>query len=161
MAAVNADYSFLGDVANRERFREYDYGPGIGAGFEAVAARKGRPFLAFSYRYAYISVRNGSIWNPDDPVELPLPDGTDEIPLEGSDANHHVHRFGLRLLVPFGDTWGVGADGRIFYRDSTYTDPQLQDRTQRVPEVRVFLTWDLGYTKKRIRKAQRTAAGQE
>jgi hypothetical protein len=161
MAAVNADYSFLGDVANRERFREYDYGPGIGAGFEAVAARKGRPFLAFSYRYAYISVRNGSIWNPKDPVELPLPDGTEEIELEGSDANHHVHRFGLRLLVPFGDTWGVGADGRIFYRDSTYTDPRLIDRTQRVPEVRVYLTWDLGYTKKKIRRAERTAASEE
>jgi hypothetical protein len=161
MAAVNADYSFLGDVANRERFREYDYGPGIGAGFEAVAARKGRPFLAFSYRYAYISVRNGSIWNPKDPVELPLPDGTEEIELEGSDANHHVHRFGLRLLIPFGDTWGMGADGRIFYRDSTYTDPRLIDRTQRVPEVRVYLTWDLGYTKTRIRRADRAVASQD
>ena len=53
----------------------------------------------------------------------------------------------------------MGADGRIFSRDSTYTDPRRSDRTQRVPEVRVYLTWDLGYTKKRIRREPRIAAG--
>jgi hypothetical protein len=63
--------------------------------------------------------------------------------------------------VPFGDTWGVGADARIFYRDSKYEDPRLVDKTQRVPEVRVYLTWDLGYTQKRIRRAERAAASQE
>jgi len=160
MAAVNGDYSFLGEVANRERFREYDYGPGVGAGGEAVFARKGRPFLAFTYRYAWISVRNGSIWNPDEPIEVELPEGTEDIVLEGSNASHHVHRFGARLLLHFGDTWGVGGDVRLFYRDSKYADPRLQDRSQRVPEVRVFLTWDLGYTQKRIRRAQRAAAGE-
>jgi hypothetical protein len=161
MAAVNADYSFVADVANRERFREYDYGPGIGVGAEVVISRRGRPFLAFSYRYAYINVRNGSIWNPDDPVEIELPDGSGTIVLEGSDANHHVHRFGARLLVPFGDTWGIGADTRLFYRDSSYSSPLFRDGTQRVPEVRVYLTWDLGYTKKKIRRDQRTVAAQE
>lgn len=113
MAAVNADYSFLADVGNPQRFREYDYGPGIGVGAEAVIARRGRPFLAVSYRYTYINVSNGSIWNPDDPVEIELPGGPEEIVLEGSDARHHVHRVGVRLLVPFGDTWGVGADARL------------------------------------------------
>jgi hypothetical protein len=162
MAAVNADYSFLGDVANRERFREYDYGPGVGAGAEAILGRRGRPLLAFSYRYTWISVRNGSIWNPKEPVALPLPDGlSGEVGLEGSNANHQVHRVGLRLLIPLGDVWGIGADARLFYRDSNYEDPRLEDRTQRVPEVRVFLTWDLGYTKKRIRRAQREAAGRQ
>ena len=78
--------------------------------------------------------------------------------LEGSDANHHVHRFGARLLIPFGDTWGIGADTRLFYRDSSYTSPLLRDRTQRNPEVRVFLTWDLGYTQKRLRRAERASA---
>ena len=30
MGAVNADYSWLADVADQERIREYDYGPGVG-----------------------------------------------------------------------------------------------------------------------------------
>jgi hypothetical protein len=149
MAAVNSDYSFLADVPNQERFREYDYGPAIGAGFEGVLAHKGRPWLAFTYRYAYIDVRNGSIYNPDDDDLL------------GSDAQHQVHRFGVRLLVPIGESWGIGADARIFYRDSRYSLPELEDTTQRVPEVRLFMTWDLGYTRKRALRAERAAAGQQ
>ena len=161
MAAVNADYSFLGEVANRERFREYDYGPGLGFGAELYLGRRGRPLFATSYRYSYIRVENGSIWNPDEPIEVELPEGTEDIVLEGSNANHHVHRLGIRLLIPFGDTWGIGADARLFFRDSQYGDPRLKDRTQRVPEARVFLTWDFGYTKRRIREAQRAAAAGE
>ncbi len=149
MAAVNSDYSFLADVANQERFREYDYGPGIGAGFEGIVGHKGRPWLGFSYRYTYINVRNGSIYNPEDPDLL------------GSDADHQVHRFGLRLLIPIGESWGIGGDARIFYRDSRYSLPELEDTTQRVPEVRVFLTWDLGYTRKRALRAERAAAGSQ
>ena len=162
MAAVNADYSFLSDVADRERFREYDYGPGVGAGVELVAAREGRPFFGLTYRYTWISVRNGSIWNPKAPVDIDIPNPpAGGVELQGSNANHHVHRFGARVLIPFGDTWGFGADARLFYRHSKYEDPRLLDRTQRVPEVRLYLTWDLGYTQKRIRRAQRTAAGGE
>jgi hypothetical protein len=161
MAAVNADYSFLGEVANRERFREYDYGPGLGFGAELYLGRRGRPLFATSYRYSYIRVENGSIWNPDEPIEVELPEGTEDIVLEGSNANHHVHRLGIRLLIPFGDTWGIGADARLFFRDSQYGDPRLKDRTQRVPEARVFLTWDFGYTKRRIREGQRAAAAAE
>ena len=151
MAAVNSDYSFLADVANQERFREYDYGPAVGAGFEGILAHKGRPWLAFSYRYAYINVRNGSLWNPD-----PDDNAGEEL---GSNADHQVHRFGLRLLVPIGESWGIGADARIFYRDSRYSLPELEDTTQRVPEVRLYMTWDLGYTRKRALRAERAAEG--
>ena len=49
-------------------------------------------------------------------------------------------------------------EARLFIRDSAYTDPLLEDRVQRVPEVRLFLTWELGYTQKRIRRAQEAAA---
>ena len=38
---------------------------------------------------------------------------------------------------------------------------RYEDRTQRVPEARVFLTWDFGYTKRRIREGQRAAAAAE
>jgi hypothetical protein len=145
MAAVNADYSFLADVPDRERFREYDYGPGVGAGVEGFLYRKGRALLGFSYRYTYINVKNGSIYNPDDDNLL------------GSDAEHQLHRVGVRLIVPIGGTWGIGADARLFYRDSKYSLPELEDTTQRNPELRVFLTWDLGYTRRNAVRAERAA----
>jgi len=145
-AAVNADYSFLGDVANRERYREYDYGPGVGFAAEAVLFRKSRPIVDLRYRFTYIDVRNGSIWNPD-------PD--DEQQLEGSSAHHQVHRFRLRVNVPVTRNFSLGAEGMIFYRDSKYSAPFLEDRTQRNPELRLFVTWDLGYSR---RRAQRAAA---
>ena len=90
-AAVNADYSFLAEVANRERYREYDYGAGLGFGAEAVVTRKGRPILDVRYRYSYIDVKNGSLWNPD---------LDDDGELYGSNATHQVHRFRARLSVP-------------------------------------------------------------
>jgi hypothetical protein len=144
-AAVNADYSFLADVANRERYREYDYGPGLGVGAEAIVFRRGRPILDFRYRYTYIDVRNGSIWNPDE---------DDEGELEGSDAQHQVHRFKLRVNVPITRNFALGAEGIIFYRDSKYSLKVLRDRTQRNPEVRLFVTWDLGYSRRRALRAQ-------
>jgi hypothetical protein len=130
-AAVNADYSFLADVADRERFREYDYGPGVGAGAEALWSRRGRALASFSYRYTFIDVRNGSLWNPDD-----------EAAGEGSNATHQVHRFWLRGIVPLGETLGIGADATLFYRDSKYSADFLEDKTQRNPEVRLYVTWD-------------------
>jgi len=145
-AAVNADYSFLGDVANRERYREYDYGPGIGFAAEAFYFRKGRPLVDLRYRYTYIDVRNGSIWNPD-PED-------NEGGLEGSSAHHQVHRFRLRLNVPITQNFGLGAEGIIFYRDSKYSARFLRDVTQRNPEVRLFVTWDLGYSRRRALRAQ-------
>jgi len=91
--------------------------------------------FSFSYRYTWIDVRNGSIYNPDDGGE-------------GSSAKHQVHRARLRLVVPVGETLGIGADAALFYRDSRYDLPELEDKTQRNPQVRLFLTWDLGYTRR-------------
>ncbi len=66
-----------------------------------------------------------------------------------------MHRFKLRFNVPITRNFALGAEGIIFYRDSKYSAELLEDRTQRNPEVRVFVTWDLGYTR---RRAQRAAA---
>jgi hypothetical protein len=144
VAAVNADYSFLADVADRERYREYDYGPGVGGAVEMLLIRNLRPILAAGYRYCYVDVRNGSIYNPED-------GGL------GSNASHQVHRFRVRVLMPLGQTLGIGADWELFYRDSRYSLPILKDRTQRNPAVRLFLTWDLGYTRKRAERAAASA----
>jgi hypothetical protein len=148
-AAVNSDYAFLADVANRERFREYDYGPGLGFAAEAFLIRGGRPIVDLRYRYTYIDVKNGSIWNPDE---------DDDGELLGSDANHQVHRFRLRVNVPITRNFAIGADAIVFYRDSKYSLEELEDVTQRNPELRLFVTWDLGYTRKRALRAERAAA---
>jgi hypothetical protein len=141
LAAVNSDYSFLADVANRERFREYDYGPGFGTGVEATLTRKGLPLLTFMYRFHYIDVSNGSIFNKDETLELP---GGETVVLEGSDAQHYLHAPGFRLFVPIFGTLGLGADAFYFLRKSYYDLPILRDTDQRNPEVRAYLAVELG-----------------
>jgi hypothetical protein len=133
LAAVNSDYAFLADVANRERFREYDYGPGLGSIIEAHLSRGGHNLLSLYYRYHWIHVSNGSIFNK-----------TDERAQEGSDADHRLQAAGGRLFLPLRKRMGLGADGFVVLRRSRYSDPRLKDKDQRNPEVRVYLAWDLG-----------------
>jgi len=133
LAAVNADYSFLADVADRERYREYDYGPGLGFNGEASLLRKGNQLLTFSYRYQWISVSNGSIFNK----------GDERLP-SGSDADHYLQAAGLRLVIPVTGKLNLGADGLYFLRRSRYYAPEVRaDKRQRNPELRVYLAFNL------------------
>jgi hypothetical protein len=133
LSAINSDYSFLAEVPDRERFREYDYGPGLGTGLEVRLSRKGRDLLSLFYRLHWVSVRNGSIFNKDD-----------ERGLEGSDANHYLQAAGGRLFVPVFKRMGLGADGFVVLRKSYYSSELLADTDQRNPELRVYLAFDLG-----------------
>jgi len=134
LAAINSDYSFLADVANQERFREYDFGPGLGAGVEVGLTRGAHRLLQLTYRYNYINVSNGSIFNKKD-----------ETGKEGSDATHHVQAAGARLYVPIFRSMGLGADALVVLRKSFYDATFLVDKDQRNPEARVYLAWDLGH----------------
>jgi hypothetical protein len=132
LGAVNADYSWLADVAEQERIREYDYGPGAGGTATATLSLNGHPLLAALYRFEWISVKNGSVYDK----------GT-----VGSDADHYVQMGGLRLVVPIKGNLGVGADAYVFLRDSHYSavdsatgDVQIKNVTQRNPQVRVYLS---------------------
>jgi hypothetical protein len=135
LGAVKADYSFLADVADRERFREYDYGPGVGTSIELYLQRKNLPFLNARYRYSFIDVSNGSTYSG---ANL------------GLGANHNVHQAQVKLEIPVKDGIAVGADSSLFFRRSHYdvtesTLPRLapgrRTVTQRNPEVRVFVSW--------------------
>ena len=64
-----------------------------------------------------------------------------------------LHRLRLRVNVPITRNFALGAEGIIFYRDSKYSLEELEDVTQRNPEVRLFVTWDLGYTRRRAQRA--------
>jgi uncharacterized protein DUF3943 len=133
LAAVNSDYAFLADVGDRERFREYDYGPGLGFGAEAVLTRKGIPLLTFAYRYHWIDVLNGSVFNPD----------ANQGGLEGSGASHVLQAPGIRAFIPVFGKMGLGADALYFLRKSRYDLPVLADVDQRNPEARAYLALEL------------------
>jgi hypothetical protein len=133
LGAVNADYSWLADVANRERAREYDYGPGVGGMATASLNVSGRTLLSALYRVNWISVTNGSLYNKGQ---------------YGGDARHAVQAAGLRLVLPIKGGLGIGADGYVFLRDSHYTvrdtttgAEREQDVTQRNPQARIYLAW--------------------
>jgi hypothetical protein len=132
LAAVNSDYSYLADVANQERLREYDYGPGLGTSLEVGLTRGGNRLLSMAYRFQWISVNNGSIFNPKD-GQLP-----------GSDANHYLQSAGAKLFVPVYKSMGLGAEGLVLLRKSFYGSPSLVDKSQRNPEARLYIAWDLG-----------------
>jgi hypothetical protein len=137
LGAVNSDYAFLADVADRERYREYDYGPGVGASWELYLLRKGRSFLSLRYRFSYINVKNGSVYN-DTSQNL------------GLNADHDIHQLKATLDVPVTHRIALGADGSIFFRRSNYdltgtgeTGIATGKRviTQRNPEIRAYVAW--------------------
>ena len=139
LGAVNSDYSKLADVAERERFREYDYGPGLGTSASLALSRNGRPLLAALYRFAWIDVSNGSTFNK----------GT-----LGLSADHYVQAAGARLIVPLKGRLGLGADAYVFLRQSDYilssapgqggiqAGTVRRDVTQRNPQVRVYVAFN-------------------
>jgi hypothetical protein len=138
LGAVNSNLSFLADVADQERIREYDYGPGAGVSAEAYLTRKNMPILTARYRGSYIDVSNGSIYNND----------TADI---GLDATHGIQQLQVKLEVPVAKGLSVGADGSMFFRRSHYDfagsgvpveiGEGRRTITQRNPEARVFLAW--------------------
>ncbi len=142
LGAVNSELSFLADVANQERIREYDYGPGAGASLELYLLRKGFPLLTAKYRGNYINVSNGSVYNND----------TAELGLESS---HGIQQLQLKLEVPIFKRLAIGADGSVFFRRSHFDfdgsgvpaeiGTGRRTITQRNPEARVFLTWNLNH----------------
>ena len=79
---MNSDYSQLADVANQERIREYDYGPGVGGAVELYLQRKNLPLVTARYRYSYLNVSNGSIYNGETASGAPI----------GLDSTHDVHQ---------------------------------------------------------------------
>ena len=107
LGAVNSDYSdSLAVVAEQERFREYDYGPGAGARFDLNVGYHGTPVLSADYRLHFISVRNGSIYEGDK---------------GGLDAKHWLHGVDVRLdSPPVRKGWGIGTEYKSFTRQSHY-----------------------------------------
>jgi hypothetical protein len=107
LAGVSSDYSdSLAVVANQERFREYDYGPGAGGRFDVNLRYHGEPLLNAGYRIHYVHVSNGSIYQGDQ---------------AGLNARHWLHGVNVRLDSPaVYNGWGAGAEYKSFTRESHY-----------------------------------------
>jgi hypothetical protein len=140
LGAVNSDYSQLAEVANQERIREYDYGPGVGGAVELYLQRKNLPLVTARYRYSYLNVSNGSIYNGETASGAAV----------GLDSDHDIHQANLKLEIPIGRSLTIGADGSVFFRRSRYNitedTPEFGEAgrrtiTQRNPEVRAFVAW--------------------
>jgi hypothetical protein len=127
LGAINSEYAKIAEVGDRERLREYDYGPGLGAAAKATLSRGGRPLLQVGYRFQWINVSNGSVYNND---RLGI----------STDAHHYIQLAGARLTLPIRGDFGVGVDGTVFFRKSRYSIPLFHDIDQRNPQVRVYLT---------------------
>ena len=133
LAGINSEYAYLADVPNQERLREYDYGPGLGAAASASLLLSGRPFLSALYRFDWVSVTNGSVYDKGDAGA-------------GLDANHYIQAGGVRLVIPIKGGLGIGGDAYVFIRNSDFivtdsvTGREHTDHVhQRNPQARVYL----------------------
>jgi hypothetical protein len=136
LGAVNSEAAGIADVADPERLREYDYGPG-GGGNAGVALRwKDFPVFRADYRLHYIHTVNGSIYHQDGQP--------------GLDSYHWLHGVDARVDVPLGRSLGIGARYSTFHRRSHYSlqlpdlPPQARVAVlvdQDAPELRLYMSY--------------------
>ncbi len=92
------------------------------------------PSLTARYRYSYLNVSNGSIYNGETSSGAKI----------GLDSDHDVHQLNVKLEIPITRSLTIGADGSIFFRRSRYNitedtpefgEARRQTITQRNPEA--------------------------
>jgi hypothetical protein len=129
MTAINSELAFLAVVPDTSRFREYDYGIGAGVRAQLQLRLFGRRFVEASYRTLYSNTLNGS-------------SGT----LEGGtvDTWHILQALRVGMFSPRWKNFGVGVDFLWYRRDSHFNRDELMDLTQKVRELRAFVTWEVG-----------------
>lgn len=129
MTAINSELAFLAVVPDTSRFREYDYGIGAGARAQLQLRLFGRRFAEASYRLVYSNTLNGST-------------GT----LDGGEVDtwHVLQALRVGLFSPRVKNFGVGVDFFFYRRDSHFNRTELMDLTQKVRELRAFVTWEVG-----------------
>jgi hypothetical protein len=131
LGAINSEYAKFAEVGVEERIREYDYGPGLGAGAEGSLFAGSRELLLLRYLFNYIDVTNGSAYNR----------GT-----IGGAGYHYVQYGSARLVIPIKGALSIGTDFVLFQRDSHFTVTNSatgvsvrQHIEQRNPQVKIFI----------------------
>jgi len=137
LGGVNSEAASLADVADPERLREYDYGPGAGGVAQAVLTYRQRPLLSVDYRLHYIATVNGSIYHKDGEP--------------GLDSHHWLHGIDAHLELPIAHDLGLGLRYSTFNRESHYdvsvpgqlpagaTLSQLIEQSN--PELRIYVSY--------------------
>jgi hypothetical protein len=95
--------------------RDYDLGPGAGGRVTAAWERDGRDWLRVDGRLVWLHS------------------------LHGSEGDHVASLLRLAAAVPIAHPFGIGADFAFAARHSRY--PDLPSVTQRVPEMRAYVSW--------------------
>jgi hypothetical protein len=125
LGAVNSRLVLAEPLADPLELRRYEYGPGAGARAEALLLHRGRPLAELTYLYQWLHVTNGT-------------------PENGGGADHQLQIASVRVQLPLGRRLGLGIDGELFLRRSHYGNHLIEDRDDRVPQVRAYATWQLG-----------------
>ena len=129
LGAINSEYAKIAAgrrprAAARIRLRA---GAGRGGVGHAVPWRP-RPLLQAGYRFQWINVSNGSVYNND---QLGI----------STSAEHYIQMAGVRLTLPIKGSLGIGGDGdHVLPQEPVFLVPQFTDIDQRNPQVRVYLT---------------------
>ncbi len=108
LGGTSSDYSnFTG--------RDYDYGPGVSAGFSAWFGAEGWSFLRIKYEQSYIHAINGN------------------------QADHFLSYTQIRLNIPVTKRLGAGLEYVLNTADRNYDT--YPDVFVRIPQTRLFCTW--------------------
>ncbi len=107
LGASSSDYANLSG-------RDYDYGPGASAIFEAEFISNGHQFLTINHEQYFIHTVNGTR------------------------SEHHFSITTARVAVPLHKNWSIGAEYQLMLAKRLYKD--FEDVSVRRPEMRFFAT---------------------
>ena len=96
--------------------RNYDFGPGVGARWEAGLEKHGVRFLRIFSQIEYIHA------------------------VSGTSADHTVNFGGIEAAIPITRRLGLAASSTVFGRVSHYTDGRTPD-SRDYPEARLLIVW--------------------
>ena len=97
--------------------RSYDYGPGVSARVAATFGRDNQSYLKVSHEQFWIHA------------------------ISGNNADHFHSLTRLRFNAPLRLNVGLGAEYLLILSERTYQD--YPDVSARLPQTRIFFTWDM------------------
>jgi hypothetical protein len=109
IGAVQSDYYIVTGEG-----RDYDYGPGLGAQFQAVLLQRGLGGLTATYDLSHIYTVNGD------------------------DSNHYLQNLMVQGLVEINEGFGVGGKYLYFHRKSEYAGYPTSE--QSAPQFQVYFS---------------------
>jgi hypothetical protein len=132
LGGVKSELAFLANVEGvRERFREYDFGAGPGAGLGVEWLRNGRRLIDAAYNMSYLTTLNGS-------------------EVEGQGSTHFLQQLRARAILPLTKSgFGVGVDYALYIRRSEFDIAEIGLVKQHTSQWQFHVNWDLARRERR------------